>query len=194
MNQELLSLLTARVQRFALAPGGIPKLTAEDVAHALGRVRNRNAALLIGVKYGGRTGDIRKLDHALWLTILKEYPSWTKEKGYTKGQEFIRSMCQMALAEYMDDHLCPDCGGRSAKAKENLSHAFHDMTFCPTCNDSGKVYPDERTRARIMQIETRLWEKYWSDKYRKIQAEIYAWEYAALDDLASSLCDITRST
>lgn len=190
MNQELLSLLTARVQRFHLAPGGIPLLTTEDAAHALGRVRDRNAALLIGVKYGDRTNDIRQLERSLWFLILKNYPKWTKIEGYERGREFIRRMCQMALSEHMGDHLCPTCKGQSERARENLKHAFHrDVTFCVTCNDRGKVHPDDRTRAEMMGLHVDVWQKHWSRKYRKIQAQLFAWEDSALEDLADALCE-----
>jgi len=52
--QELLGMLTARVQRFHMAPGGIPVLTCNDISQALGLIRVHDVALYGRVKYCGQ--------------------------------------------------------------------------------------------------------------------------------------------
>lgn len=186
--KELLALLTAKVQSYVISSGGIPEVSQQDVSHAMGYIKDRNAALLIGVKLCGRSDDIWELDIALWETILFQFPEWRKEGKYTPGKEFIRHMCQTALNEHMDNHLCPTCKGTSARLKEDLKHAFHsDFLFCSTCMDSGRVHPSEETRADIIGVDRKIWRKVWSSKYRRIQAVLNAWETIAIKELQEAL-------
>lgn len=186
--RELLALLTAKVQRYVVSDGGIPEVTQEDMSHAMGYIRDKRAALLIGVKYCGRSEDVWELDFALWQSAILRFPEWQRDKEYIKGREFIRHLCQMALNEHMEEHTCHTCKGTSAKLKEDLKHAFHkDFEFCSTCNDSGKVRPSEKDRARIVGVNFKLWERHWSEKYRQIQAILNDWEGTAAGDLQDAL-------
>lgn len=187
--RELLSLLTEKIINLeSVTYGGIPEITEEDMSHAMGFIRDKKAALLIGVRYCGRTEDIRELDYALWLTALDLFPKWRRENSYIRGAELIRRMCQMAINEYMDEHRCPACQGTSPKLKENLKQAFHgDHTFCETCKDSGRVFPTEAFRAEVMKMDARLWENVWAEKFRRIQLILHSWESSAVSDLYDAL-------
>lgn len=190
-SQELLALLTARVQRFQLAPGGIPDITQEDIAHAMGRIESKSGSVLIRVKYCGRAEDLHSLDLIIWTTILEMYPQWTGEPGYVKGGEFVRKLCQMALAEHMDDHRCPVCKGTSSKIKEDLKNVFHqDQVYCETCGDSGKVYPTEEFRASMIGLNMRFWDRVWGEKYRKIQQFLHNLESDAVGDMTAALKEV----
>jgi len=160
-----------------------------DVAHAMGLVKNPKAACLLGVKYGGRSSDIHKLDLIVWTSVLDLFPDWTMDKTYQKGREFIRRMCQLAVAEHMDEHRCPSCNGTSPAKKEAMKNVFHDTVFCETCGDTGRVYPSEADRAETMGIDLKLWERHWSDRFRQIQAMLHAWEIDGAMDLYAALKD-----
>lgn len=186
--RELLALLTEKIVSLDRESGGVPEITQDDISHAMGFIRDPNASLLVGVKYCGRSGDIHKLDLTLWLEAAGKSNRWEKDEGYTRRKEFIRRMCQMALNEYMDQHLCPTCNGTSPVLRENLKNAFHkDHLFCETCRDIGRVYPSDEFRAEVMGINPKLWQRSWSDKYREIQAILYNWESLAVTDLIEAL-------
>ncbi len=158
-----------------------------DVAHALGYVKNHNAARLLGVKYGGRTSDIHDLDIAVWMAVIEKFPNWTQDKTYQRGKEFVRRMCQLALAEYMDEHRCPVCNGTSAAMKETMKHVFHDMVYCEPCKDSGRVYPSDGERADVMGIDPMLWNRHWRDRFDAIKAMLSGWEISAAGDMYRAL-------
>lgn len=186
--RELLGLLTEKIASLEGYNGGTPEITQDDMSHAMGFVRDPNASLLMGVKYCGRSSQIHKLDIALWLEAVGKFPDWHKDETYIRGSEFIRRMCQMALNEYMDKHLCPTCNGTSPVTKESLKNAFHnDHVFCETCRDIGRVYPTDNFLAQVMGIDIRIWSRSWAERYREVQRILFAWESAAVDDLVEAL-------
>lgn len=186
--RELLCLLTEKIVSLEGYSGGIPEITQDDMSHAMGFVRDPNASLLLGVKYCGRSADIHKLDITLWLAAIGKFPDWVRDSNYTRGGEFIRRMCQMAVNEYMDKHLCQTCNGTSPVLKENLKNAFHkDQVFCETCRDIGRVYPTDDFRAEIMGINPKMWQRSWSDRYRDIQAILHEWEGRAVSELYEAM-------
>lgn len=192
--RELLSTLTAEVQGYEIVDGAIPEYLPSDLAHAMGFIKDKDAALLIGVKYCGRSEDIHALDLRFWMLVIDNYGNWTRTKGYKRGSEFIRRLSQMAINEYMDDHRCPACLGTSEKMKEDLRLAFHkDFVFCETCNDLGKVFPRETDRARLAKMDQGLWDKVWAYKYRQIQSLIHDLERKACEDLEDALACVNTA-
>jgi hypothetical protein len=167
--QEILSLLTARVQRFHLAPGGVPALTAEDVAHALGMIHNDLARVYARVKYSGQYEYAEGLALGLRRHILvkKTDDSWRIPRP-----DFVLDMSFMMLAEAIDPHTCRWCWGRAEVKPET-----GPVIVCSACDGSGRRKIKERDRARVMGIAESSWSDPWGKRYKDIQSDtVDKWE------------------
>jgi len=199
--REFLALLTERgiglispdrdMLRYNIEEPGI--INQIDVAHAMGFIQNPKAARLIAVKYANRSCEIHSLDIDVYLSVLDQFPEWARaaktdrRPGTRGGTEFVRKMCQLAIAEHMDEHRCFICNGTSAKRKEDMKNVFHDMVFCETCKDTGRVYPTDIERASLMEVDQKIWERIWSNRFREIQGMLMAWEGSASVDMYVAL-------
>lgn len=166
--QELLSFLTARVQRFHLSPGGIPSLTSDDVAHALGMIHNDLARAYARVKYAGQYNYSEGLALGLRRHILlkKVEDNWRIPR-----KEFILDMSYMMLAEAVDPNTCRWCWGRAEVKPEN-----GPVIVCSACDGAGHRKIRDIDRARVMEVSKQSWSN-WSDRYKEIQEEtVDKWE------------------
>ena len=94
MNPELLTYLNAKVQHFAMSPGGIPHLTSEDISHILGKIGNVNACQYARLKYTGRTGLSDNVSRSLRreIMVIKGSENWRVPR-----KDFLLDLCTLAL-------------------------------------------------------------------------------------------------
>lgn len=172
--RELLSLLTARVQRFHLAPGGIPNLTAEDVAAALGMIHHPEARLYARIKYCGQVAYAEELALAMRRYALDRIakPEWEVPREAPVGQdkEWWLDMCRMAVAESVDPHTCRTCLGRAETMIDSK------RIVCSDCRGTGRKELTQTDRARTMSITRKGWTQdqkrrgsSWAEIYRELQ-------------------------
>lgn len=167
--KELLSLLTPRVQRFHLAPGGIPNLTAEDIAHALGMIQNDLARVYARVKYADQMEYAEGLVLAIRRHILLRK---LDEEWRIPRKEFILDMSYMMLAEAVDPNICLWCCGRAEIKPET-----GPVIVCGACQGQGRKKIRDRDRAHVMGISKQSWSSNWNDRYIEIQEEtVDTWE------------------
>jgi len=167
--RELLALLTCRVQRFHLAPGGIPNITAEDVAAALGMMKNDEARIYARIKYCGQTEYADELARAMRRYILfrKADDGWRIPRP-----GFILAMSYLILSEAVDPHTCSWCEGRAEVRPEH-----GPVIVCEACQGSGRRRMKNGDRARLMGVSKSSWSDPWGDRYREIQIEtVDKWE------------------
>lgn len=167
--RELLALLTVRIQRFQLAPGGIPNITAQDVAQALGMIHNDEARIYARVKYAGQ------LEYAegLALAIRRHIMTRKLDSGWRiPHPNFLLDMSFMMLAEAVDPHTCTWCDGRAEVRPET-----GPVIQCGACNGSGRREIRDGDRARLMGISKSSWSDPWGERYRETQIEtVDKWE------------------
>jgi len=167
--KELLALLAPRVQRFHLAPGGIPSLTPEDVAHALGMIHNDLARVYARVKYAGQYEYSEGLALGLRRHILVKK---VDENWRIPRKEFVLDMSFMMLAEAVDPNTCRWCWGRAEVKPED-----GPVIVCSACDGQGRRKIRDLDRARIMGISKQSWSTNWAERYQEIQDEtVHKWE------------------
>jgi len=175
-SQELLGLLTARVQRFHMAPGGIPRLTCNDVSHALGMIQNHDVTIYGRVKYCGQheyAQDCAKAirRHAL---IYRGDKRWRNPR-----ENFMLDMAYVIMTEAVDPHTCTWCDGRGEVRPEH-----GPVIICDGCQGTGKRHIRGIDRARLLGMLESSWSDTWAERYREIQiATVDKWE----DILAGAL-------
>lgn len=188
--RELLGLLTAKIQRFQLAPGGIPFLTQSDVAAALSYIGkyNSNAALYARFKYLKEYDRAEDLVYRMRLKVMQDLIAgdWKIPR-----EGFLLDLCYLALAEAVDPHSCTWCLGREsvlvdkAMAEEALRETRGDQVriregqviVCSQCRGTGKRTIKDADRTRIMAVRPDVWSRQWRDKYKDIQVHtVDKWE------------------
>ena len=158
--RELFSFLCARVQHFAMAPGGIPGITQEDVAHAMGKIKNEGAVRFAGIKYAGQYQDSEEFVLSLRRKILSrsEIANWRVPRA-----NFILDLCWMALVEVVGPHTCPYCQGT-----QNVVIGGK-MEHCHTCKGDGHILINAQKRAGFMLCTESAWSHSWSGRYDDIR-------------------------
>lgn len=178
--KELLSLLTARVQRFHLAPGGTPALIAEDIAHALGMIKNDEARIYARVKYCEQFEYAEGVALAIRRFIMQKKleASWRIPRP-----DFLLDLSLMILAEAIDPHICPWCAGRGNLILDREQAAMirggreGQNIVCELCRGSRQVRMRDIDRANLMRISKQSWSQSWKGRYQETQAEtVDAWE------------------
>ena len=161
--RELLSLLTARVQRFHLAPGGIPVLTAEDIATALGMVKNQDAVLYARVKYCGQHDFAEDVALAIRRRFL-----WraADENWKIPRHGFLLDLSRLLLTEAVDPNICLWCNGSG-----DGRHANGLVVGCDGCNGTGRRKMWDRDRADLVGVSAQSWSNVWGKRYRDMQCE-----------------------
>jgi len=161
------------------------------MAHALGKIKNRNGALLLRVKYAhshkprdeANNGLYREfvwqLDRSIWMEICE---LWTRKRWSKAGkhQLFRRAMGQLALAEQIWPGQCMSCGGTMIQINNNK------IEDCSGCGGRGRNQITEGERASLLGISEDEWVS-WQGRYRKIQAIPRQWESDAIRELRIQL-------
>lgn len=182
--RELLALLTAKVQRFQVAPGGIPFLTPQDMAQALGMIKHPSARLYARVKYCQQYDFAEELAINMRYVVLRDLLDGTwkipREAKLGRDVEFILDLCRLAIYEACDPNLCPWCLGRAEVRPET-----GPVIVCSACRGTGQRTLRGVDRARLLGLPTQRWSD-WSERYRDIQA-------ATVDKYEGLICGALRN-
>lgn len=176
--RELFNLLCERVQQFSMAPGGIPALTQEDIAHALGKIQVvrsgdhvlstdhlEEAILLARIKFADERQHCEEFVLALRriVGLRVDARHWKIPRA-----NFILDMCWMALIEVIDP-ACDVCEGIAYRVVHSKP------VVCPECNGSGRFKITNERRAGFMLCSPSAWSQSWSERYLDIRAIPMGW-------------------
>jgi len=167
--RELLALLTARVQRFHLAPGGIPNLTAEDIAHALGNIRNDDAVLYARVKFCGQSNYSENVARSIRRRFLERAAD---ENWRIPRHGFLLDLSYLLFVEAIDPRTCPWCAGTAELRPEGMA-----VIVCEACNGTGRRAFRDTDRSRLVGVSPQSWANIWGARYSDMQADtVDKWE------------------
>lgn len=102
-----------------------------------------------------------------------------------KGQELLRKLTRVAIAEAIDPKCCPTCAGRRYVWMKGDTVA----RLCPTCNGMGKRGWRDEDRARLAEISLSSWSKRWGARYFIIIGIVSRFERAGLESLKRGMMD-----
>lgn len=166
--RELLALLAAKPQHFAVAPGGIPYTTPHDVAGALGMMSNPRAILYARIKYAGATQFLDELLSELWREATR------LERATKLGRirkDLIRDMCCIALWEGITGGACPWCKGVGAL---NIPPK---RIVCTSCRGKGKRELRDTDLAEWLAVPKSTFSAgNYRDMYRDIATIVHRWD------------------
>ena len=167
--QELLTILSAKVQQFYVVDGAIPLFTPADVAHILGNIKLPEAAIVYArLKVAGE-GDASDLVDEFFRYIAAYHPisGWRVPRP-----GFVRQLCKLALNEHIDPMICLWCGGTKVEVNSGK------LENCGECYGSGKRKIQDRDRAAAMEVSPSAWAHSWAKKYDQLIYLLDAWEDA----------------
>lgn len=174
---ELLAMLTARVQRFHMAPGGIPAITSDDIAHALGMIHNDEARLYARLKYCHQHTYAEGLALFIRRFILMKKLS---DRWRIPRPGFVFDLSCLMLAEAIDPHVCSWCRGRGERPEiDEENKPTGKLKPCDQCHETGRrsLALREADRARLMDMSRSAWHNTWDDRYQDAQRDtISKWE------------------
>lgn len=179
-SRELLAQMCPHGIQIGMPFGGIPKLTALDVAAAVafGRMRKSSAMLLL-VKYC----DDASMIHELWAHWFRTVMSQAARDGWKGKDGRLERLSLVTLNECLSANQCPDCHGtRSAVIDQKKIE-------CPRCNGTGKQYDSERKLAADLGVEKKTYKNVWQSRVAWCRRELNSWEVEGAQRLAAALRD-----
>ena len=167
MGPEAAKLLAAH--SINLEPqGGIPEITSEDIAHALGTLKHPHASLVLRIKYALQT----ELKPVLFVALhdsmmLNGAKDWIRPRN-----NWVFDMCRIGLDEFLAPTLCPTCNGLGS-----FNHG-HLTVSCEPCLGTGRYKrPDP---ADLLGVNN--WRP-WDGQYRQVLGKLGLWEDIAVGAL-----------
>lgn len=148
--------------------GGIPDLTPQDVAHALGTLKHRYASLVLRVKYAGQDEFKQDLFIGLYTNMMETgAKDWIRPRHH-----WVFDLCRTGLGEFLAPTLCPTCNGLGSFKCGPLT------VTCEPCLGTGRYkQPDP---AEIMGVKD--WRR-WDGQYRQVLGKLGLWEDIAIGAL-----------
>lgn len=178
-TRELLGMLTPHGIRMDGAHGGIPRLTPQDVAAAMGmgEIPEEQGHLLL-VKYCGDNTPIHKLWASWFMRVMekKQFEGWKSDKP---GR--FEAMSRFTLNETLSDNLCPVCCGRATVWAGNLEQS------CKRCEGSGKSHQTPRMAAVALGVALSAFQKTWVPRFAWCRSELMIWEANAIAGVSRAL-------
>lgn len=164
--------------------GGIPTLTAQDVAGALGMADISREAYLYGLlKYTEDKKVIHELDkltqHAVILFALKQ--GWREPFPDDKKRSlfFFLQMGRLLINELVGENLCGTCDGSGTYKHKKF------MRKC-TCDD-GRRPMKKSEQAKFCGVHYDTWRNKWFDRYQKCLEHFQMWDNEIADGIKNKI-------
>jgi hypothetical protein len=163
--------------------GGIPELTAADIAGAVGYVDGVAAQYLVLYLWAGH--DTLRDRQRLCLYLAGEASRWAREEGWKDGKPGeLQRLAGMALDEMADasDYVCRTCSGSGGITLPNGKPAI-----CSACGGVGRHWRGERLNASRWGCTREVWRSRYAAVYRRMVAMLSEMESLALGQIARAL-------
>lgn len=179
-TRELLAMMTAHGVPSSAGVGGIPALTAQDVAAAMGMGHiPRREALLLLVKFC----DDRSHFHELWAFWFKAVMEHAISKGWRTNRRpgekrplpRFKWLAEHTLQEALSDLHCQVCEGH-----REIAFGGGVTKECPACRGTGRRYWSQRQWAYRLRVGRGAYRRIWSHRVAWCRHEIQVWELNAI--------------
>lgn len=175
---ELMAMMTPHGPKPGHVPGGIPSLTALDVAGAMGmgHLKPEWAALVL-VKYCGDSSPV----HGLWSIWFRRLMRHKACQGWETIPGQVERLSISTLDEAIGSHACRRCGGTGAGIIDG------SLKACPACDGLGRQYPGERQMAGALLVSRHAYRTQWAGRVDWCRRELQGWERQALGAISRAL-------
>lgn len=175
---ELLAMMTAHGIQIGHVPGSVSRMTALDVAGAMGISHVPPHCQMLVLAKLCLDESAR---HQAWSYWFRDRVGHYRAAGakWCPGQ--LRALVDHTLAEYLDANACRSCDGVGSRLVD------HQFVECEPCGGSGRRYASERAMARAFGVDRRLYARLWAPRIAESRRELHRWEYEALMGVAQGL-------
>lgn len=161
--------------------GGVPQLTALDIAAALGMADVEDIQVrLLRVKFALDLGCYDRLRYE-WMHRVVTH---AVDEGWkaAKGKPRILPMAVFTLIEHLGWNCCPACHGNAERMVGDVKE------ICPTCDGTGKQYRSERWVAQhVLSVHHSTFQQTWRDRFNWCRGDLAELEDAAVRKLRSRI-------
>lgn len=190
---SIFALMTARSPQFRPGAGGMPALTGEDVAFALGCLRHPGQQAFLRMKYT-QDFSVSGAAHAILFAIMRREAKkrhWRNPDPYT-----MHLLCMAALwyGGAVSDVLlrqsplarmlsyCRDCHGRGVIMRKipGGGKMLKIPTTCPLCDGTGRPSIIGRQMAEFLEIDPHSWANTWEARFDLAVQILDRWERGGL--------------
>lgn len=185
--RALAAKMAGRPIDYGAVGGGTPRLglTGLDIAGALsmGGAR-REESLMVMLKWV----QDKSVQEPLFYILYDRVVGLAVKRGWKvrKGEEFLRKLTRLAIAEIATPNLCPTCNGR----REVWLRGESLPTKCPHCNGVGVRDMEDQDRAALVGITKSSWCELWRDRYPEVRGIMERVEAAGLSALSRGIQDL----
>lgn len=177
-TRELLAMLTPHGVDIGRVHGGTPKLTALDIAAAMGMSRiSRKQGLLLMVKYC----DEQALRSELWQHWFRDVMDKAHREGWQTQPGQIDMLSNITLDECIGSNNCSACRGTCFVMVGNKK------VYCDMCQGTGKRYMSERRLSAGLGISRRQYRQHWQSRMNWASSTLNAWEASAAERISRGL-------
>lgn len=151
--------------------GGIPELTAQDIAAAMsaGNVTRAEARVLWMLYCDDQTSETRNglevdllLETSRWLATRRFHEQF--KPGVSAGK--VTLVVQTAIAEMIHDTRCPHC---NARGHDVFQHK------CIHCAGAGRIFIEDPERAAAAGVELNEWVTRYAWYFKDVSATLSGW-------------------
>lgn len=176
--RELMAMMTCHGIEIGRPFGGIPKLTALDVAGAMGMGLGADDAALLMAKYchDGQQYAEARVHWFMRVMDQKAHKGWTSDQpGRFKG------LADVTLDEFVGHNLCRTCRGTGQVMRQQKP------VPCITCDGVGRRALTASRLARGIGISRQSYSAVWADRVEWCRRALTRWELDAAERLARAL-------
>lgn len=204
MIDELLGRLEATTVKFDIGRGGIPELTAQDIAAALGMCEDKFAVLMFEAVASGTIRDPAAVDKAIAQAQFAEWrnrmdrmvtaqlamveadgaPIWQRAQRRWRAKQMLEGAKAAMWPALVEEHY--------AQMRLALLTELRSNRVCPVCNGrksvmventliecehclgTGRIAISDRSRAQMMRMHHSTYRDQWKAPYE--------WMYRHLSD------------
>lgn len=197
------ALMTARSPQFKPGNGGLPQITGEDVAFALGCCRHPGQQAFLRMKY---TQDFAVFGqaHDPLLAIMQREAQKRHWRNPDKKTLWLLSMAALWYMGCVSDVLlrqsefarmlshCRDCHGRGVIMRKipEAGKLLKKPVPCPLCDGTGRPQLKTQAMADFLEIDWHSWRDTWEARFDLAVQILDRWERTGLRKMVRVLADI----
>ena len=166
---EKLAIMSPKAIDISHIPGGIPRITQQDIAAILAGVSAQASA------YARATLEHHNARKQLFYHLKDEYK--VISGGEVDKHLRCYTMAAIAIQEILDSKLCNLCKGHSfvPEVDHELNEPTGRVVECWNCNGTGRTPFTNNRRARLAGVHHEEWKKKWDSDYTKGLTVLYTW-------------------
>jgi hypothetical protein len=175
---ELLAMLTSHGVVIGHIPGGIPNLTAADIAGAMGMAHDDISAQMLLAKYAMDGAAMRSFRDS-WAGVVARI---SRRDGWGRPDR-ASALAVYTLAEWLDSQRCRSCKGVAQQMTPEGR-----VEPCPACDGIGLRISGDRPVAKALGMSNEGYRKSpWRERALWCRAELLRRELTAVVEVSRHL-------